>query len=73
MYHTICECPNCNNDVEVETYRWNTKTVCPHCDIDLLVDFDFYCDDEYNEFDVYQLKILPKDHYFLEVVKSVKA
>lgn len=34
-------CPNCQTDFDVEHQLWNFETTCPHCYVELYVDYDF--------------------------------
>lgn len=65
------ECPSCDIDLEIEVYRWNTKTKCPSCDALLEVCFDFYYNEEdHEEYDLYDLKISTENNMHLDYSKS---
>jgi hypothetical protein len=43
------ECPCCETELEINTYRWNTTTICPSCSNVLLVQYDICYDEDSNE------------------------
>ena len=64
-------CPKCKVELEINVQRWNTKTICPACETELLIEFDFYYGDDHEESDIYDVKILDnKNEKYLEFEKS---
>lgn len=53
------ECPNCGEIFEMEEVFWNTKTICPHCFVELYVDYDFTPLEDGDEW----------PHWFVSVIK----
>lgn len=51
-------CPNCTSRIEMDPPRWISMTVCPSCNTELLVNYDFIVMDDEEEWDLHDLQIL---------------
>lgn len=49
-------CPLCKIEIEIYVERWNGKTICPNCNSKLFIDFDIIVMDDYEEWDIYDIK-----------------
>lgn len=55
MTYFYQDCPQCSTPLEILTYRWDCKTICPKCKTALLVEFDFSVGHDYHEYDFWNL------------------
>lgn len=54
-------CPQCKGEIEVEVFRWNSKTSCPLCKTQLKVEYDFVVGVDEEEFDEWSLEIISEE------------
>jgi DNA-directed RNA polymerase subunit RPC12/RpoP len=61
---TDFECPGCGKEFEMYAPRWDAKTICPHCNVKILYDFDFTWNPETgDEWDHPTLKVITDQEY----------
>lgn len=54
----IRECPGCHIDLDINEKRWNGKTICPSCQIKIIIEYDMVVmESDYEEWDLYDLKL----------------
>lgn len=72
------ECPSCKTTIEMYAPRWNSMTICPSCNKELLVHYDcIVMEPDCEEWDLHDLEILSESIYsskesqrFLDEIES---